>query len=252
MIKKTTITTLTILLTMLNFSVIANTDHAFKPSKKRLSNAGIQFIPDAAFGDFQAQGIYKKRNKTAQITDNDTIYSFNIIVENPNPWLKTNKFNLVKIGYFSDKTNRFGMPATNYLFGAATDELTRNVVEISKTTQNLLPNELSTDEDQATYSPVTFKPSKQFIGEKLIGSYLSNSHIATIQDPSRINDQVYIFENVVEGLPISMTSDLVRPIYQPILIGSYSSTPQCSAGIPKICSNAIKITELYGNLKTQQ
>jgi len=87
------------------------------------------------------------------------------------------------------------------------------------------------------------------VGKKLVGSYLSSNHIATIQDPAGINTQVYIFENVVEGLPISMRSDTVRPINQPVLIGSYTSTPQCSKGIPQICSNAIRVTQLYGNIK---
>jgi len=251
MIKKTTITTLTILLAMLNFPTIANTDTVFKPSKKKNVNS-IQFIPDTAFGGFQAQGVYKKRGKTAKITDGDTIYSFHMIVEDPNPWLQNNKLNLVKIGYFSDKTNRFGMPATNYVFGSPNSDTTQQAVEISKTAQPILSNEESADEDLATYSPVKFKAAKQFSGKKLVGSYLSNSGVATIQDPSGINPQVYMFENVVEGLLPSMTSDTVRPMYQPVLIGSFTSTPLCSKGIPKICSNVVKTTELYGNLKPQQ
>ncbi len=250
MIKKTMINTLTILVAIFSFTTTtkAYNDSAFKPSKKK-SSKEISFIPHKAFGGTQAQGLYTKKGRTASISDGNTIYSFHMITEDANPWLKTNKLNLVKIGSFSHKTNRFNMPAITYLFGAPKDQATQKAVENSKVTHTILQNEELLDENQATYSPITFKPSKQFSGKKLVGSYLSSNHIATIQDPAGINTQVYIFENVVEGLPISMRSDTVRPINQPVLIGSYTSTPQCSKGIPQICSNAIRVTQLYGNIK---
>ena len=255
MMKKTIITTLTLMTTLFSYTLMLQAeDNAFKPHKKN-SSKKMAFTPHAAFGGTQAQGTYTKKGRTASISDGNTIYSFNIIKEDANPWLKTNKLNLVEIGSFSDKNNRFDMPAITYLFGAATDEATQNAVENSKKTpitDALLLNKQASDEDQATYSPIKFKPSKEFSGKKLIGSYLSSNHAATIQDPAGINTQVYIFENVVEGLPISMRSDTVRPMYKPVLIGSYTSTPQCSKGIPQICSNAIRETELYGNIKPQQ
>jgi hypothetical protein len=252
MIKKRIITTLTLMATFFSYTLMLQAeDNAFKPNKK-YSSKQIAFTPHTAFGGTQAQGVYTKKGRTASISDGNTIYSFNMITEDANPWLKNNKLNLVKIGSFSHKNNRFDMPAITYLFGGAKDDATQRAVENSKITHAILQQEQVSDGDQATYSPIKFKPSKQFSGKKLVGSYLSSNHVATIQDPAGINTQVYIFENVVEGLPISMTSETVRPINQPVLIGSYTSTPQCSKGIPQICSNAIRVTELYGNIKAQQ
>ncbi len=247
---KTTIKRLQIFMVILSLTTIIQAKNSsFKKNHKHKEN--ISFIPMDAFGGNHAQGEYTRKGKTAIIYNDDAIYSFNKIKTDKNPSLKKNKLDLIKIGSFSHKTNRFGMPSVTYLFGAGTNEETQNVIDLSNKTKLLLQNEKVLDDSdyQTSYSAITFQPSQEFSGEKLVGNYLSSSHMATIQDPSGINNQIYIFENIVEGLPPSMTSDTVRPMYQPILIGSYASTPHCSNGIPKICSNAIKITQLYGNLK---
>lgn len=256
--KSFTTSTLTIVVAMLSFSMMIQSDpnpfRANHHNQKSKSNITL-FTPDNSFGGVDAQGKYKKRGKTATIVYDQATYSFNKIVENPNPILHKNKLDLVTLGFFSDHTNSKEMPVTTYIFGSPTNDVTRKVIQtLKKAPESTQEDQSDSDneygiENAKTIDSLSFKPSKQFAGHDLVGTYVINTHEATINDPSGKNKKSYVFENVQEGLPISLTSNNVRPLQKPILIGTCSSIPQCSNGTPQVCSNAIKHTNLYGNLK---
>jgi hypothetical protein len=264
--KKYTLSALTILIAIVSFStsiqplsiqstIIQPDSNPFKAHHHKQKNKSgfINFTPDDAFGGIDAKGKYKKKGKTATILYDQTVYLFNKIVEDPNPRLHKNKLNLVTLGFFSDHTNSANMPVTTYVFGSPINDAAKKIAQaipqnLKSIQQEQSENEDSIENDKAIDS-LQFKPSKEFAGHDLVGTYLNNTHEATINDPSGKNKKSYVFENVQEGLPISLTSNNVRPLQKPILIGSYSSTPQCSNGTPQICSNAIMHTDLYGNLK---
>ncbi len=248
--KKITVKALTILMTITGFSTILQADpnpfRANHHNQKHVSNS-IIFTPDNAFGGVDAQGSYKKRGKIAKIAYDNTTYEFNKVVEDPNPVLHKNKLNLVTLGFFSDHTNSKNMPVTTYVFGSPTNDAAKTAAQaITKAPQAQKPTE---SDDAVIKSPLIdlqqFKPTKQFAGHDLVGSYDNNTHEAMINDPTGKNNKSYAFSNVQEGLPASQASSSE----QPMLIGSYTKAPQCSNGTPQVCSNAIRVVKLYGNLQ---
>lgn len=251
--KNFTIKTLTIFVAMLSFSAIIQSDtELFKTHHhtRKGSSKIITFTPDDAFGDIAAQGKFKKRSKTAIINHGGTIYLFNKITEDPNPILPDNKLDLVRIGFFSNKTNRADMPVTSYLFGLPNNDAAKKATQAKKLTPEPLQEAIVDENDFIINSPIAFKPEDKFNSNgSMIGEYFNKTQTASIYDPSNENEIRYTFEHVQEELPISLRSNNVRSMKQPMLIGSYISDEQCSKGTPKICPEIMVPTQLYGTLK---
>lgn len=239
---------ITLFLTIFSLLTIQTALHAEQPRRSKVKMKVTKFTPDNAFGGIDAQGNYKKKDKTATIMYDTTKYTFNTIDEDPNPILNPNKLDLVHLGFFTDRTNRADMPVITHIFGNPTNKNAQKVAETihAQTKEQEVPIEEANVVDD---SIIIFQPAKDFSGYDLIGNYSVITHEATINDPSKQNKKSYAFEHVQEGLPISLTSDNVRPLKKPMLIGSYLSAPQCSNGTPKVCSHVRKVTELYGYLK---
>jgi len=202
----------------------------------------IDFIPEQAFGGNQATGIYNpKKKQIAMIKDKNQIYQFIKITQQRTnssmPDKKNIDPNLILIGSFSTKTNHAGMPVTMYLFGVNQNKL-QQIPKVDPASLNPTP---MVGTDPATYAPKMFLPAKQFTGDGLVGNYFASSHVATIHDPSGNNLQSYTFKNVQEG-GIQAPDGLV-------LVGSYTAKRACNGNI---CSHAIALINLYGNLQTEE
>jgi len=214
--------------------------HGKKKSKAKPIRS-IDFIPEDLFGGHQATGSYNPKDQTAMIKDGDTTYEFSKIISNRTNAMLPNKknldHNLQLIGSYNTKTNHAGMPVTTYLFGVfnkneESENISPSVEQITELTHSAIGG------NPATWAPVVFYPSDQFAGDGLIGNYFASNSVATIHDPSGNNNQNYTFINVEQGG--------IQEPQEKVLIGSYGSKPQCS-GI--ICSHAMMIVNLYGNLK---
>ncbi len=250
--KKITLSSLTILMAFISFSSTLQADsNPFRANHHNQKNKSgiIQFTPDNAFGGIDATGSYKKRGKTASIAYDQTTYEFNKIIEDPNPKLTKDTLHRVVLGFFSDHTNSKDMPVTSYIFGSPINDAAKKATQTAQLVQlEKSDNDSDNDNDTNNKSLANlqrFKPAKQFAGHDLIGAYDNSTHEAMINDPSGKNNKRYAFINVQEGMSVSQTSSIEKPI----LIGSYTNPPKCSKGTPQVCSNAIRVVSLYGNLQ---
>lgn len=264
--KNFTRKTLSIFVTMLSFSSIIQSEAELfqKPElltthhhNRKGSSKIIIFTPDTEFGDtkkasgdIKLQGRFKNKNKTAIINYNGTIYLFNKITEDPNPILPDNKLDLVHIGFFSNKTNRADMPVTSHLFGLPSNNNAKKVAQAKRLAPKPSQEEIADEDDFIVNVPLSFTPEDKFNSNgSMIGEYFNKTQTASIYDPLKENEIRYTFEYVQEELPASLKSNNVRPMKQPMLIGSYISDEQCSKGTPKICPEIMVPTQLYGTLK---
>lgn len=245
--KTTPYTLVTLCMIFTGFSAITKAeDHTFATPHPHATHTSkvITFTPDNAFGGVDAQGSYTIKGKTASITYDQTTYEFNHALENPNPDLYTrkrakrvNQLKRVHLGFFSDHTNSKGMPVTTHLYGSPINDAALNAATTDKkVSQEAAASDFTSDKQQ-------FKPAKKFSGHDLVGFYASDTHQAMIQDTTGKNKKSYRFSNVQEG---SSTTNSGK---KSVLIGSYNLPPQCSEGTPQVCSNAIRVINLYGELQ---
>jgi len=220
------------------------------------NNKSIDFIPDPAFGGTTSRGIYVKKDRTADIYNGDKSYHFTkIITQRTNENLvdpEKKPANTVRIGSFSSKMNHAKMPVTTYVFGVLTvllekkeDPAKQSTTDQSSTQQ---PTEKTSEtypsmpgSNPATYAPIQFRPSEEFIGNGLIGNFFKTTGIATIHDPSGTNKQSYTFINVQTGG--TQTPDGTK------FIGSYTQQPKCHG---TICPMVVMMVNLYGNLQPEE
>lgn len=216
------------------------------------NNKSIDFIPDAAFGGTTARGIYVKKDRTADIYNGDNSYHFTkIITQRTNENLvdpEKKPANTVRIGSFNSKMNHAKMPVTTYVFGVLTVSLKQAKQSTTDQASTQQPTEKSPEtypsipgSNPATYAPIQFRPSEEFIGNGLIGNFFKTTGIATIHDPSGTNKQSYTFTNVQTGG--TQTPDGTK------FIGSYTQQPKCNG---PICPMVIMMVNLYGNLQPEE
>jgi hypothetical protein len=218
--KKLSLYTLTLIALSITNSIFTYHHHI----KKSDENV-VYFMADAPFGGKQAKGIYFRKQQQAIIIHGTTTYSFKETITNKtNPQLPAKKHlnpDLIKIGLFSNSTNRAGMPVITYLFGV-----------LNKTAPLA---DIAIGSDLSHYTTKQFTPAEVFAGQGLIGTYFPLLKIASIYDLSGNNTTSYHFKNTQHG-------DITAPAGLQ-LIGSYDSSPQCDG---QVCAISSMHTNIYG------